>query len=93
MGSYSLVALPWNVSHFVVFRQTKRANSFELALSKRLVELAPASSGAQKVVEHMEEGYKSVVKSVQDADELYIGDTKFSKAQIHTISAKPDVVN
>jgi len=47
--------LPLNVSHFVVFRQTKRANSFELALSKRLVELAgvePASKNYSSLVLH-----------------------------------------
>lgn len=42
--SHSLVALPLNSSHFVGFRQTKRANSFELALSKRLVELASSET-------------------------------------------------
>lgn len=71
----------------------KTVEAMRDSLMSKALELAPASSGAQKVVEHMEEGYKSVVKSVQDADELYIGDTKFNKAQIHTISAKPDVVN
>ncbi|HFQ5047331.1 TPA: hypothetical protein ACGUWG_004121 [Vibrio vulnificus] len=70
----------------------KTVEAMRDSLMAKAVELAPTASGTEKVVEHMEEGYKNVVKSVQDADELQIGATKFNKAQIMTISAKPDVV-
>lgn len=45
-----------------------------------------------KVVEHIEEGYKNIVKAVPDAEQLAIGDTTFDKSDIKRISAKPDVV-
>lgn len=64
------------------------------ALRDAVLNKAMAESPEQglKVVEHFEEGYKNVVKSVPDADQMTIGDMTLNKEDIKRISVKPDVV-
>lgn len=45
-----------------------------------------------KVIEHIDEGYKGIVRSVPDADKISIGTTTLTKDDIHRISIKPDTV-
>ncbi|TOQ83118.1 hypothetical protein CGG88_03005, partial [Vibrio parahaemolyticus] len=73
---------------------TETSNLGVQALRDAVLDKALEESPEQgiKVVEHIEEGYKNVVKSVPDADQLSIGDTTLSKSDIKRISAKPDVV-
>lgn len=58
-----------------------------LAKSK---EETPEQSKA--ILDHFDEGYKSVIRSVQDANKMEIGGTVYSNQEIIDISAKPDVV-
>lgn len=57
---------------------------------KQAVEQSPKR--ARKVVDVMEEGYKNVVRSAQDAEQISIGEAVYSRAQIKAISEKPDIV-
>lgn len=46
----------------------------------------------QQVIDVVTEGYKTVFRSAQDAEKISIGETDYSKEEIETISARPDVV-
>ncbi|ELV8850525.1 hypothetical protein QNE68_000705 [Vibrio fluvialis] len=47
---------------------------------------------APKVIQHIDDGFKSVVRSVPDATKLVIGTATLEKEDIDRVSAKPDVV-
>lgn len=59
-------------------------------LLEKAVEESPRR--AKDVVKIVNEGYKEVIKSVQDADQISIGDTTYSNSEIKRISEKPQVV-
>ncbi|WP_105200946.1 hypothetical protein [Pseudoalteromonas sp. T1lg10] len=64
-------------------------NALRQQVMEEAIEVSPKR--AKQAVQIVNNGYREVVKSVQDADQMSIGDSTYSNAEIRKISEKPSV--
>tara|TARA_B100002049_G_scaffold236569_1_gene223699 strand:+ start:1428 stop:2480 length:1053 start_codon:yes stop_codon:yes gene_type:complete len=77
------------------FKELTDNNELTISALKEIVmneAIQKSPKRGAEVVKVFGEGYKSVVRSASDAEQISIGESTYNKAAIRTISEKPDII-